>query len=112
MKKILIVNGSVVNENMTEVLDILIVDGKIERIDKDLQSTTADIVIDASGKYIIPGMIDDQVHFRDPGQTNKGTMKSESIAAVVGGTTSFMDMPNNKPPFTKNSDLSKKFSIA
>ena len=72
----------------------------------------ADIVIDATNKYLIPGMIDDQVHFREPGLTDKADIKTESLAAVVGGTTTYMDMPNNKPPIVTNDGLDKKFEVA
>ena len=112
MKTILILNGKVINENQILEQDIFVKDGKINKIDNDLSSLSADIVIDASGKYVMPGMIDDQVHFREPGNLNKGSIKSEATAAVVGGVTSFFDMPNNNPPIVKNSQMDQKFSIA
>ena len=112
MKTILILNGRVINENQILEQDIFVKDGKINKIDNDLSSLSADIVIDASGKYVMPGMIDDQVHFREPGNLNKGSIKSEATAAVVGGVTSFFDMPNNNPPIVKNSQMDQKFSIA
>ena len=96
--KTLIVNGTLVNEGQTQQADLLIANGRIQKIGKDLQSSEADKVIDAAGKYILPGMIDDQVHFREPGLTHKGGLQTESRAAVAGGITSFMDMPNVKPP--------------
>lgn len=92
--------------------DLLIVNGSIHKIGKDLQPSEADKVIDAAGKYVLPGMIDDQVHFRDPGLTYKGGLQSESRAAVAGGITSFMDMPNVKPPTVTIKALDDKFAMA
>mgnify|MGYP003302745819 CR=1 FL=1 len=98
MKSILILNATIINENSQKISDIFVKDGRINQISNDLSHINADINIDATGKYIVPGMIDDQVHFREPGLTDKADIRSESLAAVIGGTTSFMDMPNNKPP--------------
>ena len=82
--KTLILNGILVNEGQTQQADLLIVNGRIHKIGKDLQSSEADKVIDAAGKYVLPGMIDDQVHFREPGLTHKGGLQTESRAAVAG----------------------------
>ena len=107
MKSILISNATIINENSQKISDIFVKDGRINQISNDLSHINADINIDATGKYIVPGMIDDQVHFREPGLTDKADIRSESLAAVIGGTTSFMDMPNNKPPIITNEGLEK-----
>ena len=112
MKSILISNATIINENSQKISDIFVKDGRINQISNDLSHINADINIDATGKYIVPGMIDDQVHFREPGLTDKADIRSESLAAVIGGTTSFMDMPNNKPPIITNEGLDKKFEVA
>ena len=112
MKSILILNATIINENSQKISDIFVKDGRINQISNDLSHINADINIDATGKYIVPGMIDDQVHFREPGLTDKADIRSESLAAVIGGTTSFMDMPNNKPPIITNEGLGKKFEVA
>ena len=112
MKSILILNATIINENSQKISDIFVKDGRINQISRDLSHINADISIDATGKYIVPGMIDDQVHFREPGLTDKADISSESLAAVIGGTTSFMDMPNNKPPIITNEGLDKKFEVA
>ena len=112
MKSILILNATIINENSQKISDIFVKDGRINQISNDLSHINADINIDATGKYIVPGMIDDQVHFREPGLTDKADIRSESLAAVIGGTTSFMDMPNNKPPIITNEGLEKKFEVA
>ena len=112
MKSILILNATIINENSQKISDIFVKDGRINQISNDLSHINADISIDATGKYIVPGMIDDQVHFREPGLTDKADIRSESLAAVIGGTTSFMDMPNNKPPIITNEGLDKKFEEA
>ena len=112
MNTILISNAIIINENSQKISDIFVKDGRINQISNDLSHINADINIDATGKYIVPGMIDDQVHFREPGLTDKADIRSESLAAVIGGTTSFMDMPNNKPPIITNEGLEKKFEVA
>ncbi|HEX8041406.1 MAG TPA: dihydroorotase, partial [Chryseosolibacter sp.] len=98
MKNTLILNANIVNEGKVFEGDVLIKGRFIERIGKDLSSLQADQVMDARGKYLLPGVIDDQVHFREPGLTHKATIYSESRAAVAGGVTSFMEMPNTVPP--------------
>ena len=109
---ILIVNGLLVNEGQQSEQDILIEDGRISQIGADLQSKQASQVIDAAGKLVIPGMIDDQVHFREPGLNHKGELATESRAAVAGGITSFFDMPNVKPPTITLERLEEKFQYA
>ena len=93
----LISNAQVVNEGHIQTADVLIKDDRIEKIAKQLTAPENACVIDANGKYLLPGMIDDQVHFRDPGLTHKADFHTESAAAVAGGITSVMDMPNTKP---------------
>ncbi|MEZ4938917.1 MAG: dihydroorotase [Crocinitomicaceae bacterium] len=112
MNKLLIQSGLVVNEGKIEKLDILISDGKIEKIATNLSKDIADEVIDANGKYVLPGLIDDQVHFREPGLTHKGNIRSESRAAVAGGITSFMEMPNTVPNALTQGLLQDKYDIA
>ena len=102
MSQLTIKNCTVVNEGDLIQTDLLIKNGRIEKIESSID-VNGDF-IDANGLYLLPGFIDDQVHFREPGLTHKGNIQSESIAAVVGGTTSFMDMPNVVPP-TLNLDL-------
>lgn len=108
----LIVNVNIVNEGQVFQGDVLIKGQRIEKIGKDLVSHAADTVIDAQGKYLLPGAIDDQVHFREPGLTHKGNIYSESRAAVAGGITSFMEMPNTYPPTFTQQLLEDKFQIA
>jgi dihydroorotase len=110
MKTILITNANIVNEGAIVAGDVLIKEGFIERIEKNL-SINADIIIDAKGKHLIPGVIDDQVHFREPGLTHKANIRSESRAAVAGGTTSFMEMPNTLPNTLTQALLEEKYKI-
>lgn len=112
MKTRLVVNANIVNEGKVFEGDVLIKGQFIEAIGKDLQSRNADEVIDAAGKHLFPGAIDDQVHFREPGLTHKGTIYSESRAAVAGGVTSFMEMPNTNPPAFTQELLEDKYQIA
>jgi len=111
MKKIIITNGTVVNKNTIYNSDLLINGPFIERIDKNISDPAAD-VIDASGKYVFPGIIDDQVHFREPGLTQKADIYHESRAAVAGGVTSYMEMPNTVPNATTQDLLEDKYLIA
>ena len=92
--------------------DVLIKGKFIEKIGNDLQSQQADKIIDANGKILMPGAIDDQVHFREPGLTHKATIYTESKAAVAGGITSFMEMPNTVPPTFTQELLDDKYQIA
>ena len=111
MGEILIKNAKVVNENKIFESDILLDDELIVRIDKDISSDNAE-VIDVEGNYLLPGIIDDQVHFREPGLTHKGDIASESRAAVAGGITSFMEQPNTNPQTTTIEKLEEKFARA
>ena len=111
MNTVLIKNATVVNQGSQEIKDVLIVGEQIKKIDVNLDEI-ADQVIDATGKYLIPGLIDDQVHFREPGLTHKATIESESRAAVAGGITSFIEMPNTNPETTNIMELEKKFDCA
>lgn len=107
----LIVNAQVVNENEIHEFDVIIENGHIQRIGKDLQHIAADRVIDAKGQYLMPGVIDDQVHFREPGLTYKANIYTESRAAVAGGVTSFMEMPNTVPNTLTQALLADKYKI-
>jgi dihydroorotase len=112
MSSILILNANIVNEGKVFEADVFIKDQFIEKIGKDLQGLKADTVLDAKGKHLFPGAIDDQVHFREPGLTHKATIHSESRAAVAGGVTSFMEMPNTVPPVFTHKLLEEKYQIA
>ena len=112
MHDLLITNCKLVNEAEIKECDILISSQRIKKIAADLQNEEAKRVIDAKGKYVIPGMIDDQVHFREPGLTHKGDIATESFAAIAGGITSFMDMPNVKPPTLTIELLDQKYAAA
>lgn len=111
MASVLIKNATVVNEGRQEIKDVLIKSGRIERIDNNI-SANADREIDAEGLYLIPGVIDDQVHFREPGYTHKANIATEAAAAVAGGTTTFMEMPNTNPPALTQALLQDKYDIA
>jgi dihydroorotase len=111
MKKYLIVNALVVNEGEIRMMDVLLADGRIAKIDPHISDFSA-TVIDLNGNYLIPGMIDDQVHFRDPGLTYKADLVTESMAAVAGGVTSFMDMPNTIPNTLTRELLEEKYAAA
>lgn len=111
-KTLLIVNARIVNEGRISDGDVLIRDGRIERVGFGLTGAQADRVIDARGRHLLPGMIDDQVHFREPGLTHKGDIATESAAAVAGGITSFMDMPNTIPNATSRTALADKYLLA
>ena len=110
--KYLIKNGLVVNENIIEKKDILISNDIIEKFEHDIQIKEDYKIIDCEGMLIFPGLIDDQVHFREPGLTHKGNIFSESRAAVAGGVTSYFEMPNTNPQTTNLTELSKKFDVA
>jgi dihydroorotase len=96
-KLTLIKNAQLVNEGRVHNADVLIKGQRIEKIAPEIQAPAEAEVVEAAGKYLLPGMIDDQVHFRDPGLTHKGDFATESAAAVAGGITSVMDMPNTSP---------------
>ena len=126
----LIKNATLVNEGQTFVASVFVSDGKIAKIIREgqdpepvegsIDSETAfrqaqrpsTQVIDAQGKYLIPGIVDEHVHFREPGLTYKGDIYTESHAAVAGGVTSFMDMPNTDPQTTTQELLQQKFDLA
>lgn len=111
MSSIIIKGAHVVNEGKIQVQDIFIKNGRIEKIDTSI-NVNADKVIDGEGQYVLPGLIDDQVHFREPGLTYKANIFTESRAAVAGGTTSFMEMPNTVPNTLTQKLLQDKFDIA
>lgn len=111
MKSTLIRNASVVNEGTTEIKDVLIENGIISKIGVSI-AYDGHTIIDGTGKYLVPGMIDDQVHFREPGLTHKADIESESRAAVAGGITSFMEMPNTNPQSLTQELLEQKFARA
>lgn len=111
-QSLLIVNALICNEGRVTPGDVLIRRGRIERIAREIPTSRVDRLIDAGGKYLIPGFIDDQVHFREPGLTHKGDLATESGAAVAGGITSFMDMPNTIPNVTNRAVLMDKYRLA
>lgn len=111
MNSILITNANIVNDGKVFTADVFINDQHIEAIGSNLSSRRADKVIDAKGNLLIPGVIDDQVHFREPGLTHKGNIFTESRAAVAGGVTSFMEMPNTNPPAFTQQLLEDKYQI-
>ncbi|MBV8389951.1 MAG: dihydroorotase, partial [Mucilaginibacter sp.] len=111
MSSILIKSATIVNENKQYVSDLFVKDGLIERIDSNID-VHADQVINAEGLHLFPGCIDDQVHFREPGLTHKADIHSESRAAVAGGITSFMEMPNTVPNTLTQELLEQKYDIA
>ena len=110
-KSILILNAKLINEGKIEEKDIFIENGRFSRIENDLSSLKADTVIDAKGQYAMAGVIDDQVHFREPGLTQKAQIYTEAKAAVAGGTTTFMEMPNTKPQALTQKLLADKYEI-
>ncbi|MES2568374.1 MAG: dihydroorotase [Bacteroidota bacterium] len=111
MSKILIKNATIVNEDETFVSDVLIENELIIQIDRLISDDTAKI-IEAEGLYLMPGAIDDQVHFREPGLTHKGEIYTEAKAAVAGGVTSYMEMPNTNPQAVNIIELEKKYTRA
>lgn len=112
MNRWLITNARLINEGTITETDVRIKGEHIERIESGLRSQRGETVLDARGRYLMPGMIDDQVHFREPGLTRKGNIATESRAAVAGGITSYMEMPNTSPPTTSRQALADKFSRA
>lgn len=111
MQQTLIKNGTIVNENQTFQADILIENEHIISIKPTITAEPHHQVIDATGLHILPGVIDDQVHFREPGLTHKGCIASESKAAIAGGTTSFIEQPNTVPNATTQEILEEKYTI-
>ncbi len=112
MQTTLITNANLVNEGESRPADVFIKNGRIEKIASSLTDQQADQVIDAKGRALLPGMIDCHVHFREPGLEAKADMHSESGAAVAGGVTSFMEMPNTKPAAITNAVIEDKFALA
>ncbi|WP_425076701.1 dihydroorotase [Psychroserpens sp. S379A] len=109
----LIKNAKIVNEGTIVEGDILIENDCIKEVSSSISAKSADVVvIDVEGNYVFPGVIDDQVHFREPGLTHKATIETESRAAIAGGITSFVEMPNTNPQTTTVEALEKKFDIA
>lgn len=111
MSELLLANARVVNEGRIAETDVLVRGERIERVGTGPVPTGAE-VIDLGGRYLLPGLIDDQVHCREPGLTHKATLASESLAAVCGGVTSFLDMPNTSPPTVDRAALAEKQRIA
>lgn len=112
MPSTLIKNAQIVNEGTVVNADVRIKDQRIDQIANEISAQAEDQVIDADGCHLLPGMIDDQVHFREPGLTHKGSIATESRAAVAGGITSFMEMPNVNPSTTTIEALDQKYAIA
>lgn len=111
MNSYLLKNSQIVNEGNTFPSDILIKNGRIEKIASQIETKSAITEINAENYYLLPGVIDDQVHFREPGLTHKATIYSEAKAAVAGGVTSFMEMPNTLPPVFTQTLLENKYQI-
>lgn len=111
MHKILLKNAQIVSETEVKTADILIEGERISKIGNNLSEEAAE-VIDATGKHVFPGIIDDQVHFREPGLTHKANIDTESRAAIAGGITSFVEMPNTNPQTTTIEKLQEKLDIA
>jgi dihydroorotase len=105
-------NARLVNEGEILETDVLLKNGRIETIASGIATPAGAAVVDANGRHLLPGMIDDQVHFREPGLTHKGNFYTESRAAIAGGVTSYMEMPNSKPPTTDHEQLEWKYARA
>ena len=111
MSALLLVNATLVNEGRVVETDVLIRGDRIERVGAGAVPAGAEVV-DLAGKHLLPGIIDDQVHCREPGLTHKATLATESLAAICGGVTSFLEMPNTTPPTTDRAALAEKRRIA
>ena len=111
MYDLILKNCNIVNEGSIFESDIAIKNSRIELISKEIDSESKKVT-DIDGKYVIPGLIDDQVHFREPGLTHKGEIATESKAGLTGGVTSYFEMPNVNPTTTTNENLTKKFELA
>lgn len=105
-------NAQLVNEGQITQSDVLLKNGRIEKIAASIEAPAGANLVDANGSYLLPGMIDDQVHFREPGLTHKGNFYTESRAAIAGGVTSYMEMPNSNPPTTNAEQLEWKYARA
>ena len=114
MSTLYIKNATVVNEGDEFLATVIVQEGVIKDVVRGeyVVSNENSEIIDATGLHLLPGMIDDQVHFREPGLTHKANIRTESRAAVAGGITSFMEMPNTNPQTTTHLELEKKFEIA
>ena len=112
MNKLLITNARLLNEGEIRDTDVLIEGERISKIAPGITAGDGVEIIDANGRILMPGMVDDQVHFREPGLTNKGDLATESAAAAAGGITSFMDMPNVNPQTTTRQALAEKYAMA
>lgn len=112
MQRIVIKNGTLVNEGKVFKSDILIEEGKITSVSESIAIQDNDKVINAEGKWVLPGVIDDQVHFREPGLTHKGNIATESKAAIAGGVTTFIEQPNTVPNAVTQELLEDKYQIA
>lgn len=112
MSSLLICNATLVNENRLVENDIFVKNGRIDQIGNDLGHLNAQTTLDAQGQFLMPGMIDDQVHFREPGFTHKADIASESRAAIAGGITSYMEMPNCNPLTITPEALADKYATA
>ncbi len=108
----LITNAELVNEGRRQHADVRVRDGRIENIGGSLTARASERVLDARGRWLLPGMIDDQVHFREPGLTHKADIESESRACLAGGITSYMEMPNTRPPAIDRASLESKYARA
>src|SRR5215475_15219893 len=111
MRNYLIKNVAIVNEGKTSTADLLLKNGRIEKTGTWLQPSFAVTEVNGEGLHLLPGVIDDQCHFREPGLTHKATIYSEARAAVAGGVTSFMEMPNTLPPAFTQDLLEEKYTI-
>lgn len=112
MKSYRITNARMVNEGQITEKELVIRDGFVTKIGDDLSAERVEVVLDAKGSWLLPGIIDDQVHFREPGLTHKATIRSEARAAVAGGITGYMEMPNTVPQTTTIALLEEKYAIA
>lgn len=112
MKSILITSANIVNEGRISQGDVFVKDGRIAKIAENLSDQQADIYIDAKGKHLFPGIIDDQVHFREPGLTHKAEIYTEAKSGVAGGTTTYMEMPNTVPQAVTVPLLEEKYARA
>lgn len=112
MSDLLITGARIVNEGTVTEGDLLVADGRIAAVGGDLSGRPAHRVVEANGRHLLPGLIDDQVHFREPGLTHKADLAHESRAAVAGGVTSFMDMPNVDPPSLTPELLEDRYALA
>lgn len=112
MASLLIRNARTVNEGRIDESDVLVDEGRIAAIGSDVGAGAADVTLDAAGRWLLPGLIDDQVHFREPGLEHKADIATESAAAVAGGITSFFEMPNTRPPTLSDEALEDKYRRA